>query len=54
MKNSLEFGLEFFPTQQVPTFIFSRADFHSGDLVFLLMISALKFSGLGTHFFRAS
>ena len=54
MKNSLEFGLEFFPTQQVPTFIFSRADFHSGDLVFLFRISALKFSGPGTRFFPST
>ena len=50
-KNSFTLDCEFFPTQQVTTFIFSGADFHSGDLVLLFRILALKFSGLGTLFF---
>ena len=31
---SFTFGWEFLPTEQVPTFIFSRADVHSGEIFF--------------------
>ena len=38
------------PTQQDPASILNRADFHSGDIVFLFRVSARKFSGLDTQF----